>query len=240
MSNDEFEAVVWNVYAGTEVDVLEPILRRLLHDGISMFLMNEAGGDDITKMLKRNGLKTIVYSQWRIAYAPQIWELLGKRARQTSTEVVVSKKHGPVKNFFMVGRFRHIPSGRKVKVVSYHTPSHVQQPEWNRHAPNRWRVLKDAMALLRHMASQALVRHLLAGGDDNVDEEHGSKRHWRFMLKPGTGLRQIRSPRPTHGGDRRIDDFRIKGLEPIGHGYVGDGGGDHKFFAMKFRFKTRR
>ena len=228
-----FSSVVWNVYSGTPVRELEPVLRRLIREGVSMFLMNEAGGADITELLWKKGLETVVYKQWRIAFDPETWELLSHRAKKTSNAVVYSKRNGPVENFFVIARFRHKPTGKKMKAISYHTPSHVQRPEWNREAPNRWQVLNDAMALLKFMASRRMSRYVLAGGDDNVDERHGSARRWRFMLR--NGLRQIQAPRPTKG-QRKIDDFRIKGLEPVGNGYVGDGGGDHKFFVMRFRF----
>lgn len=237
--SNSFKAVTWNVYHATKVDELEPILEDLLSDGVSMFLMQEAGGRDITRLLEKYGLETYVFDQYRLAWDPEVWQRLSTRHRLTSNKKVFGKR-GAVKNHIVVGRFRHRFSRRKLKVVSYHTPAHVQRPEWNRRAPNRWRVLRDAMALFSRMARNAGIRHLLFGGDDNVDESRssgGRKSRFNFLLR--TGLKQIQPPSGTHG-NRKIDDFRVKGLEPVGRGYVRPGGGDHKLFVCRFRFKARR
>lgn len=236
---ETFLATTWNVYFGTDVDELESHLDVELRAGVTLFLMQEAQGGDIDRMLKRNGLDTVAFGEYRIAWDPTVWELLGSKSRRVSATKLLRGKN-LVEVFLIVARLRHIPTGKKVKAISYHTPSHVQRPEWNRNAPNRWQIFKDAMYLLKEIAANSLTRHIIAGGDDNADETKasgGSLSRWRFALS--TGLNQIQAPEPTHD-TRAIDDFRVKGLVAIGRGVVSRGGGDHKKFRMKFGFKNKR
>lgn len=245
---ETFMAAVWNVYAGTPTRVLEPILVRLRSAGVTMFLMSESRGNDITRMLETNGVNTWSYDQWRIAWDPEVWEPI-RFAEKLVSEAVISGARGRVQNYLVIGWFRHKPSGKKVKVISYHTPAHVQKPEWNKSAPNRWRVLVDAAAFFKKMAHIASTkiekrgrfRYILAGGDDNVDErrENGQPGRWDFLLS--TGLTQIQAPEATHGRkskDRKIDDFRVLNLEPVDEGFVTEGGGDHRVFVLTLRFMS--
>lgn len=230
--DNTFKAVTWNVYYGTPVRVLESVLIGLLHAGVSIFFMQEAGGADITRMLKAHGLESVVFGQNRIAWNPNIWEKRHSWHRRTSKITFRRSGRRPVVDKITVAILKHRATNKRLKAVSYHKPSHTQRAEWNRNAPNRWRILKDSMALFKRMAFGSAVRHLLFGGDDNIDERKDPRR-FRFMLN--TGLKQIQAPKPTKG-NRKIDDFRIKGLVPDGEGEVRSGGGDHKLFICQFRF----
>jgi hypothetical protein len=237
---DDVWMTTWNVFAGTDVDVLEPILQAELAAGVSFFFMQEAGGKDIDRMLRRNGLCTFVHDQFRLAWLPEVHEELHTRHRKTSNRTM-DTAHGRKSNYVALGRFRHKPSGRKWKAGSYHTPAHVQRVEWNRGAPNRWEITKDAFRLFARIAANALVPHVVFAGDDNVDERNagdGPISRFDFLLKGP--LRQVQAPEPTHGGGRKIDDFRLKGMVPVGKGFVRRGGGDHKLFRLRLRFVGKR
>lgn len=230
----QFKAVTWNVYMGTQVKVLRPIAKKLVTDNVSLFLMQEAGGSDITEMLKDLGLETFVYEQWRLAWNPKIWDASNVHPRRLS-DVVVDAKDPNAMGWCAIGKFTHKPSKLDLKALSYHTPSHVQRPEWNENAPNRWRSLQEQMEAMVRLARGSRIKYHLYGGDDNVDEDDGKAPRWNFMLRTDP-LRQIQAPKPTHAGGRQIDDFRVAGLKTVGPGSVRVGGGDHKLFIQEFEF----
>lgn len=232
----DFEAVTWNVYHSTNTKVLNPILQRQLAAGVTFFFMQEADGDDITKMLEGNGLQTFSYKEWRLAWVPEVWQKLSTSSRQLSKVVVKGKGSREFTVHGVLGRFKHKPTGKRLKALSYHTPAHVQRPEWNRGAPNRWEALQESFETITKLAKYSRTKHLLFAGDDNVDETKKGEpsKRWEFMLGE-TGMTQIQAPGGTKG-KRRIDDFRFKNLVPVGKGRLAAGGGDHKLFACKFRF----
>lgn len=230
-----FKAVTWNVYYGSTVKVLEPVLKRLLKAGVSMFLMQEAGGDDITNMLERNGLKTYVFGQYRLAWDPKVWEAERTWYHELSDVVThTTKGDAQVPLGAAIGRFKQVATGAKLKALSYHLPPHTQNPEWNKKTPNRWTALHEGVLELVNVAWRSRTKHMLFGGDDNVDEAEGNKNgRWDFMLNTAP-LNLVRAPKPTHG-NRRIDDFRVTGLKS-GKGRVFKGGGDHGAYVREFDF----
>jgi hypothetical protein len=236
-TTDRFKAVTWNVYYGTPVDELRPILRRLLADGVSVFLMQEMSNPDARRMLEQEGLAVhYVGYQWVVAWDPDLWsaaELRGKRLSSTSFTrldgtgpVYVDSAHGVLED----------REGRTLEVMSYHLPPNVQQRNPER---NRLRIDRDAAANWRRLVEASTADAMLFGGDDNVDEVNGYRTDgdfWDFLRRPATGLRQLQAPTGTVGKNRRIDDFRIRGLKP-GAGYTARGGGDHKLFVSSFTWR---
>jgi hypothetical protein len=235
---DTFKAATWNVYYGTPLAELEPILQDLLADGVSLFLIQEGSQRGLPAMLKRNGLSSYrVYPQYVIAWTDE-WvdvALKGVRLSQTSYFRKGGKKPIPTEGAFAILSDRE---GRTLTALSYHTPAHVQVRPENR-PPRRFQALREAMETMKTLADLAETRAVLFGGDDNVDEARAFRADFRFMLRAATGLRQVVAPRPTHGHrtrGRRIDDFRVRGLKP-GRGYVRDGGGDHRVHVREFHWK---
>jgi hypothetical protein len=229
---DSFKAVTWNVYHGTPVSELEVILRQLIKDGVSLFLLQEVTRPDVVDMLRRNGLGVFRHGpEFVVAWKPVIWrkrKTRGVRLSQATFFRPATKKQIALEaaEAVLVDR-----AARKLTALSYHLPSDVQNA--NAPAP-RMTVLRQAMKTMTIRARHALSRAVLYGGDDNVDEGHGYGK-WHFMRQPVTGLRLTKAPRPTHG-NRRIDDFRSRGLIP-GSGHVLDGGGDHKIHVRTFTWR---
>ena len=237
--SDSFKAVTWNVYAPTPATVLAPILRQQLKKGVSIFLMQEAGSADITKMLRDAGLKTYSHSQWRIAWDPKVWTAVNRKALRLSQTSYYSKtvKHDVYSEAVEVILCDAL--GRSLDVISYHTPAHIQVSEATRPA-NRYQAAVESFRTLAALAKASQCRAVLFGGDDNVDENHGvgsGTSLWSAWLRPATGLIQVQAPAGTHG-KRKIDDFRIlpKTLV-VGSGWVDFGGGDHRIHGREFTWK---
>ena len=233
----DFTAVTWNVYFGTPVAELRPILRRLLDDGVSLFLMQEMSNPLARRMLEDHGLAVhYVAYQWVVAWDPSVWtarSTAGKRLSPTSFTRWDGRGPIYVDSALAVLEDR---AGRTLDVMSYHLPPNVQvrHPE-----KRRLRIHRESAASWRSLVDASTSDAMLFGGDDNVDEKNGYRSNtdfWSFMKRKATGLRQVVAPTGTIGRHRRIDDFRIRGLR-AGAGWTGDGGGDHRFFASEFSWR---
>jgi hypothetical protein len=119
--------------------------------------------------------------------------------------------------------------GISLDLGSYHTPSSVQKKN---PPPNRMAALRESMDTLEELAKESLCDASCYGGDDNVDERKAYG-PWDFMLKRATGLKLVRAPKNTLR-DRKVDDFRVRRLKPIGNGVVLDGPGHHNPFVQDF------
>lgn len=234
----DFTAATWNVYHGTDLAVLNPILRRLRHDGVSIFLIQEGQRDGLPALLAKRGLVPFRGGvECLVAYDPEVWELRRSRVVALSPTTYFRKGGKPVPLMTSpVVRLRHRKSGKVLKALSYHTPSAVQRGgEENENAPARLAVTENAMRVLRRIASRSKVA-VLAGGDDNFDERLG---FWRELTQGFTGLEVVQAPTGTHGSlrrGRRIDDFRTKGLRARS-GYTIPGGGDHRVHVRRFDWR---
>ena len=236
-TTDGFKAVTWNVYYGTPVAELRPILARLLRDGVSIFLMQEMSNPDARRMLEEQGLAYhYVGYQWVVAWNPEVWSGSGLRGvRLSDTSFTRYDGTGPVYVDSALATLEN-GVGRTVQVMSYHLPPNVQVRNPER---NRLRIDRQAAATWRRLVDTSTTDAVLFGGDDNVDEKHGYRADgpfFDFLRRPATGLRQVQAPTGTIGPGRRIDDFRVRGLAP-GRAYTGDGGGDHKFFVSAFSWR---
>jgi hypothetical protein len=234
VTGDTFKAVTWNVYYGTPVATLRPILERLVQDGVSIFVMQEMSNPDARRMLEDEGLAYhYVGYQWVVAWNPEVWTATDLRGvRLSSASFTRLDGTGPVFADSALATLEDT-AGRSVEVMSYHLPPNVQVPHPER---SRLRIDRQAAANWRQIADAATTDAVLFGGDDNVDETHGYRADgpfFDFLRQPATGLRLVQAPTGTIGPGRRIDDFRVRGLTP-GEGYTGRGGGDHKFFVSAF------
>lgn len=234
-----FRAVTWNVHHGTDVDILAPIMERLISDGVSVFLMQEAHGSDITAMSVDAGLRTYndgpdrdeSRRQWRVAWDPGVWEVVSTRLF-TGTQQYATKQ-GPTVTAQVEVTLRHILSGKTILFGSYHTPSGVQTVA---KPTNRIAALEEMAGHWRELADSTDT--VVLGGDDNVDEGRAFSERFSFMDDAATGLLQVQAPEGTHGRKgRRIDDFHTKGMLSDG-GEVREGGGDHKAFSTMFVFRV--
>jgi len=235
----DFTAATWNVYHGSPVASLRPVLRQLRSDGVSLLLMQEVSNPDVRAMLHDEDLHVaFAPRQYVVAYDPGVWE------REGNVEAV---RLGSTRWFSTTGApqwseavrviLRHKPSGLTLDALSYHTPAGVQRggPAIDS-VPRRIAVLRESMATLTRLANEGRADAVLYGGDDNVDERHGSG--WDFMLEPATGLRQVTAPEGTHGS-RKIDDFRVRGLTALA-GRVVENVSDHDIHVRAFRFADHK
>lgn len=245
--SDTFKAITWNVYHGTAVKELEPILKRQLKKGVSLLLMQEAGGRDITGMLRDNGLKSFTAPrQYVVAWDPELWVKAHAEKVRLSDQPYYAKggdkeQYSDAARVILCDR-----EGRSLETVSYHTPAGVQKQEKNR-PERRYIALVESMQTLGHMADDFPGTAVLYGGDDNWDENTGLQTPdvKPYLLGEATGLRQLQAPGATHGRNaprrgRQIDDFRIKrggGIRPVGKGWTADGGGDHRIHGREFRWR---
>ncbi len=233
-TQDTFKAVTWNVYFGTPVATLQPILHSLVTDGVSIFLMQEMSNPAARRMLEDEGLAYhYVGYQWVVAWNPEIWTPTGLSGlRLSPTSFTRLDGTGPVFADSALATLQD-PTGRTLDVMSYHLPPNVQVPHPQ---PSRLAIDRQAAATWRTLVDASTADAILFGGDDNVDETGGylaGTSFWSFLRRSATGLRLLQAPTGTISKNRRIDDFRIRGLLP-GAGYTGDGGGDHKFFVSEF------
>lgn len=236
-----FKAVTWNVYFGTETKVLAPILAAQRKRGVGLFLMQEAGGDDITGMLEAAGLQSFTAPrQYVIAWDPDEWVRVAAGKVRLSAQPYWAQGGGNEQYSDAARAILCDREGRSLEAVSYHTPAHVQVPAGER-PERRYKAMVESFRTLGHMADDSECRGFLAGGDDNWDENTGVQTAdvKTVMLGSETGLRQIQAPAGTHG-KRQIDDFRIKvggGIKPVGEGWVAAGGGDHKLHGREFAWR---
>lgn len=237
-TGDSFKAVTWNVYYGTPVTTLRPILDELVKDGVSVFLMQEMSNPAARRMLEDVGLAYHYVSyQWVIAWNPELWTATDQTGlRLSPTSFTRLDGTGPVYADSALATLQDV-SGRTLDVMSYHLPPNVQQPHPER---ARLRIDRQAAASWRTLVDASTADAMLFGGDDNVDETRGYRADtdfWNFLRKPATGLRLVHAPTGTIGATpRRIDDFRIRGLHPS-EGRTGAGGGDHKYFVSTFTWR---
>jgi len=230
-----FEAATWNVLYSTPVVELEPTFALMRKDGVSIILNQEAGGADITGMYESAGWRThVVDSEYRVSWDPKVWEVVSQARGEQLTSKVYFRK-GKTKPIVMRAArvvLRHRPTGRTLDALSYHLPSAVQARGIPSKVVRRVAALKDSMLTLGRLAKNSPADAVLFGGDDNVDERKG--KGWGFMLRKATGLQQVTAPAPTHG-NRKIDDFRVRGLL-VGNGRVLETAGDHKAHLRHLRF----
>jgi len=229
----DFLAATWNVFHGTPITTLEPILKRLRKANVSLFLIQEGTNPELPAMLGRAGLEAVKQGQNVVAYDLNLWPSIAEK-RVVLSDKTFQRANGEESPLVVSPSvILSDRQGRTLTALSYHLPPHVQVGgDVNPGVPKRVEITEDAMATMRDLANAAKTRAILFGGDDNFDERLGV---WDKLRMAFTGLRLVQAPNPTHG-DRKIDDFRVKGLEP-GRGWTPDGGGDHKVHVRGFTWK---
>ena len=226
-----FTAATWNVHHSTTGSQLVQPIKRFEQLGVDVLLVQE---------LKRNkgGVRAFRLLGWGIVHVEPEFAVAWNKRRfeyvRHRSVVLSDENYWKNENTALIVVLRDLATGRLVKCMSYHTPAHVQVPK---HVtfPKVSRVLREAADKWRKIARRTPRAVCLFGGDDNVDEHQGwsPAGGWDFMLNGP--LEQIRAPEPTHG-KRRIDDFRVRGLKPVGRGSVHATGSDHRAHVRTFRY----
>ncbi|GAA4117343.1 hypothetical protein GCM10022215_17860 [Nocardioides fonticola] len=236
-ARDGFDAVTWNVLYTTPARRLAPILKGFRARGVTLALMNEAGGADLTRMIRAQGWRSCApRGQWRVAWDPTRWARDSRcRAIRLSPSTYYSMTSRRwTTTYAATIRLRDRESGLKLRTYSYHLPTHVQRPPI---LANRVRVSAEAMRRLHELAEHhPHADAVLAGGDDNLDERFGGRARWPLYVSQPGGLRLVQPPAGTLGRHgRRVDDFRTISLDP-GRGWTAPSGGDHQAHGRAFRW----
>lgn len=218
---DKVRVATWNMgggetKGGPTLGETTELLQDVHELGVEIFLGQEAQENENLDILRDLGYRVFrARPESIVAWLPH-WKPMARYDRVLN----------PNEPFFRPGsdnavyiHMAHVilcnKEGVSLDAGSYHTPSSVQQKD----APDqRLAALREAMDTMGDLASNSKCRATLFGGDDNVDEQEGHG-PWGFMLQPATGLRQIRPPRATLG-KRKVDDFRVRNLQPMGNGKV--------------------
>ena len=252
MGPRNLKAVVWNVYHGTPAATLAPAMVEQIKRGVRLFLMAEAGGHDLSELCRSLGLLSVAHGGQRIAWVPadalnadlvhrpgfpglQLLWSEPLRLSDTGWHHVGDSPGSPLSYSDAVGALFSDCYGRTLHAVSYHLPPHVQHPAA---PPARVKAAEESWARLSQLSISTRATGVLFGGDDNYDETRpGGPGPFRY----GRGLTQIRAPRPTHAGGRRIDDFVTRSSGPgkmrrIGAGWVVNVAApdDHNLFGQQF------
>lgn len=230
-----FTAATWNVFHGTPAPVIASTLAASRQRGVSVWLLQELSDPAARSAIRELGL-TLGFSprQYGIAWDPKVWCAVAPGRSERLGQTPYFRKGGGPEQFSDA----HLEVlsdrlGRTLTALSYHAPPAVQRPN----PPSaRWKALQETAASWRRLANESQARACLFGGDDNVDERlrFGP---WAFMLQAATGLRQVTASRPTHGKVRRIDDFRVRGLRPLGDGKVFNTASDHRIYEQRFDWR---
>jgi exonuclease III len=225
-----FTAATWNVNHGSSGKHLLPYAKRMKARRVDILILQEVKRSKGALMAFRAAGYRIVHVEPEFAVA---WDNARFEHIRHRAVVLSDIDYWKDENRALIVVLRDRLTGELVKVMSYHPPAHVQAPKHVTH-PRVLRVLRDAAATWDRIARRSRPACLFAG-DDNVDEHKGwsPAGRWDFMLNGP--LRQVRAPKPTHG-KRRIDDFRVRDLKPVGRGEVYAVGSDHRAFVQTFRY----
>lgn len=244
-----FPVVTLNVFSGTPVKTLEPVLKkqRDQHNPWA-WLMQEAQGRDITTMMNDLGYATVSDGQFRLAWLPlnphtrigfqMLW---WDRVHLSDTPYFAKGDRDPIYSdglhFVMADGY-----GRTVEGVNFHTPPFVQQPD-SASTLRRRKIAFESFATMGQIEDDSVATGFLAGGDMNIDPDTGrgaGDDTWDPIKVAATGLRIVQAPAPTHD-KRSIDNFLTvpKGaLRPTKQAWVFDvpDPGDHNGHGRIFRW----
>jgi hypothetical protein len=240
-----FKAVTWNIFVGTAVAELDPIMKRQLKLGVSVLGMQEAGGKDIDDLCKRNGLRTFLYrpsseqtNQWRIAWDPEVWVKVDVGGEQMSETHWFQKQHTVPIYSYMATAILCDKRGKSLYFGSYHWPAHIQPTD---RKPARYDAAVETAKKMGKLAAASECAATLFVGDSNWDTDTGPQTADTIPYFKGlqTGLREIKAPAATHG-KRQIDNmYTIRGgaIRHVKDGaWVAPGGGDHKVHGREFEW----
>lgn len=233
---DVFKAATWNLLHTVPAAQQAAPLAKARHHGVTLFLIQEADAPGIQQVFRDAGLETFLHPrQYMLAWDPAAWMARATWGTRLAPTPYYAK--GSSHEMYSEAAMAILcdEKGRTLTAMSYHTPAAVQVPT-SQATQHREQVTREAAATWGELARGAKTHACLFGGDDNVDEGRGGPRRWGFLLRAATGLRQVQAPSGTHG-QRRIDDFRVRGRLRVGDGWVMDTPGDHRLHGRTFSWR---
>lgn len=204
-----FTAVTYNVNHSSNADDVREIFKHIFrYYTPSIWILQEVKPNSgIKEYLEGWGLETAYAEpEFLIAWNPKLWDYIVDKRHQMSPT-----KYWTL-NYALTVILEFKANKQRVEFMSYHPPAHVQSPS-DPSFPKVSKALREIVAKWKRMARKPNrgAKICCYAGDDNVDEFKGWEppEGWKFMLNGP--LTQVRAPEGTHG-NRKIDDFRIKGL----------------------------
>lgn len=229
----QIRAVTFNVHRAEPTRAVRAVFRELDQERRrNLYLLQEVKArTGLVDMLREDFALGVVHvePEFAVAFDRERFEHIRHR------RILMSPVRYWTINYALLVILRDNATGRRLKVVSYHPPAHVQVPK-HPTFPKVSRVLRDWDDRIDTLARRSRTA-VLAGGDLNVDTGKGWHPRGGWGWLTDGPLDQVRAPRPTHG-KRRIDDFRHnRALRPVGGGWVlNTNVSDHRPFGQNFAY----
>jgi hypothetical protein len=208
-----------------------------------LWMVQEAGGQDLTDLFAGQGLQTAVWDQYRLVWDPIRWVTCttwAARLAETPWHHAGSKR--PVYVEAQAAILFDKEAERTLEAWSYHMPPATQKDQAKGSYPHaRYDAFIEALKSLGQAAEDTTADGWISAGDDNWDEdgplEDGGGIQTddlqSVMLGEAIGLRQVQAGTGTYRA-REIDDYRIRRvtlggmIRPTHEVQVRDGGGAEK------------
>jgi hypothetical protein len=204
-----FRVGFWNLNHGTNANEASPLLSKMKKLGCGLLILNEVKRSrGILELLRGLGYE-VAYNdpEFCVAWLPRLWE-----DRWDRDLVLSEHDYWLSRNEALLVRLEHKPTGRELKAISEHLPAHIVRRD-HPTFENVLEVHKDAAQKNAKLAERTPDDvAILIGRDSNIDPKRDRPVYrdtWDWAYK---GYDYVRSPDPTHGGSRHIDEFLTKGL----------------------------
>lgn len=205
--HSRFRAGFWNVHHGTSAKEAKPTFERMKGLGVELLILNEVKRKSgIISLLRRMGYVTAYTEpEFLIAWLPQAFDY-----RRDRGIVLSEHDYWLDRNEALSVVLSHNATGELLRVIDQHLPAHISRPS-HPTFDNVLEVHKDAAKRNEKIAERTGFA-VLIGRDSNIDPKNDRPVYqgtWAWAYK---GYQYVRSPKPTHGASRHIDEFLIDGL----------------------------
>lgn len=208
--DSRFRAAFWNVHHGTTAAQAKPIFAEIKRMGTDLIILNEVKRKSgIIALLKAMGYMTAYNGpEFAIAWRPGAFDYIRDR------DLVVSEHdYWLDRNEALFVALRHVATGQLLWAISEHTPAHISRrnhPTFN----NVLEVHKEVSERNAKISARAKRKgaSVLIGRDGNIDPRKDRpvwNGTWDWVYE---GYRYVRSPKPTFGAKRHIDEMLVVNL----------------------------
>lgn len=206
-TESRFRVGFWNVHHGTTAKQARPTFMQMKTMGVDLIIMNEVKRHSgILSLLREMGYGT-AYNDPEFAIA---WRKDAFEFRRDNDLVLSEENYWLDRNEALSVILEHKATGLLLRVISEHPPAHISRPD---HATfdNVLEVHKDIGERNAKIANRTKIAALIAR-DSNIDPVRDRPVHqgnWRWAYE---GWKYVRSPEPTFGSRRHIDEMLVNGL----------------------------